>query len=79
MRETLAAYGAPIFQGGISTLLAVAPLFWANSYILETFSKMVTLVITLGVAHGVLILPIFLMGISCDRRPSETSTPSKSH
>lgn len=63
MSESLLAFGPPILQGGISTLLAVIPLCTLPSYVLLVFVKTVVLVITLGVAHGLLILPVLMISI----------------
>ena len=60
IKESLRAYGPPILQGAISTVLAVIPMFWVPSYILLTFSKMVLLVIVEGALHGLIILPAIM-------------------
>ena len=60
IKESLRAYGPPIVQGAISTVLAVIPLFWLPSYILQTFSKMVLLVVAEGALHGLIILPAIM-------------------
>ena len=60
IKESLRAYGPPILQGAISTVLAVIPLFWLPSYILQTFSKMVLLVVAEGALHGLIILPAIM-------------------
>ena len=60
IKESLRAYGPPIVQGAISTVLAVIPMFWVPSYILQTFSKMVLLVIAEGALHGLIILPAIM-------------------
>ena len=63
IRASLSMYGPPIIQGAISTLLAVWPLSLVDSYILQTFTKMVFLVIVSGVLHGLVFLPTFLVVI----------------
>ena len=47
-------------QGAISTILGVIGLMIAPSYIFVTFFKMVFLVIFLGAAHGLILLPVLL-------------------
>jgi len=44
----------------VSTILGVAGLALAPSYVFQTFFKMVFLVISLGAAHGLLLLPVLL-------------------
>ena len=60
IRHSLYALGIPIVQGAFSTLLGVAGLFFAPSYIFVTFAKMIFLVIMLGAFHGVILLPVLL-------------------
>ncbi len=55
------AYGPPIVQGSVSTLLGVAPLALLESYLMQTFAKMVALVVSFGVLHGLLILPVMMV------------------
>ena len=62
IKESLRAYGPPIVQGAISTILAVFPMFFLPSYILQSFTKMVMMVIGLGALHGLIVLPA-IMGI----------------
>ena len=56
----MTAYGPPIVKGAISTVLAVVPLFFIPSYIQQTFSKMVVLVIFCGALHGLIIIPAMM-------------------
>ena len=60
LRSTLATFGPPIMLSAVSTILAVVWLTETNSYILRTFAKLICAVITLGVGHGLVILPQFL-------------------
>lgn len=60
IKESLSAYGPPIVQGAISTILGVLPMFYLSSYILQSFTKMVILVITLGALHGLMVLPALM-------------------
>jgi len=57
---SLYALGLPIIQGAISTILGVIGLAFAPSYVYVTFFKMMFLVIFLGVAHGLILLPVLL-------------------
>lgn len=60
IKGSLSAYGPPIVQGAISTILAVIPMFVLPSYILQSFTKMVTLVIGVGAFHGLIVLPAIM-------------------
>ena len=57
---SLYALGLPIIQGAVSTILGVFGLAFAPSYLYVTFFKMVFLVIFLGAAHGLVLLPVLL-------------------
>eukprot|EP00058_Branchiostoma_floridae_P024565 XP_002610055.1 hypothetical protein BRAFLDRAFT_125689 [Branchiostoma floridae] len=61
-RAVFALYslGMPILQGALSTILGVAALSTAPSYIFRTFFKTMFLVILLGAFHGLVILPVVL-------------------
>ncbi|CAH1799201.1 unnamed protein product [Owenia fusiformis] len=58
--SALHSLGLPIAQGAISTVLGVAVLSGANTYIFRTFFKTMFLVITFGFYHGLFVLPVFL-------------------
>ncbi|TNN81440.1 Patched domain-containing protein 3 [Liparis tanakae] len=58
--DALAHLGYPILQGALSTILGVVVLSMSGSYIFRTFFKIVFLVITFGVLHGLVFIPVFL-------------------
>lgn len=58
--DALARLGYPILQGALSTILGVVVLSVSGSYIFRTFFKIVFLVITFGLLHGVVFIPVFL-------------------
>lgn len=60
MKSALHSLGMPIFQGSVSTILGIAILAFAPSYIFLTFFKTVFLVILFGALHGILLLPVLL-------------------
>ncbi|XP_077302916.1 patched domain-containing protein [Arctopsyche grandis] len=60
VRECLYSLGLPIIQGASSTILGVAALILADSYIFLVFFKMVFLVIFFGAMHGIFLLPVLL-------------------
>ncbi|XP_070830928.1 patched domain-containing protein 3-like [Chaetodon trifascialis] len=58
--DALAHLGYPILQGALSTVLGVVVLSMSGSYIFRTFFKIVFLVITFGLLHGLVFIPVFL-------------------
>ena len=54
------AYGLPVLQSAASTTIVVIPFLPSSSYILQSFSKIVIATVSLGVVHGLLVLPTFL-------------------
>ncbi|KAL5367394.1 putative patched family protein [Cryptosporidium parvum] len=58
--ETLGLMGIPIFHGAMSTQFAVTVLAFSDSYVLQTFYKMMTLVVCIGICYGAIILPVIL-------------------
>ncbi|XP_019633705.1 PREDICTED: patched domain-containing protein 3-like [Branchiostoma belcheri] len=83
-RSVFALYtlGMPILQGSLSTILGVAALSTAPSYIFRTFFKTMFLVILLGAMHGLVVLPVLLtfMGPgACRGRQVVRETPSGQH
>ena len=53
-------YGLPVLQSAFSTALVVAPLLIPSSYILQSFAKIVFLIVFLGAVHGLIVLPALL-------------------
>ncbi|KAL7386284.1 hypothetical protein ABVT39_006154 [Epinephelus coioides] len=58
--DALARLGYPILQGALSTILGVVVLSMSGSYIFRTFFKIVFLVITFGLLHSLVFIPVFL-------------------
>ncbi|XP_036375208.1 patched domain-containing protein 3-like [Megalops cyprinoides] len=58
--DSLFTLGYPIVQGAVSTILGVVVLSAAKSYIFRTFFKIMLLVISFGLAHGIAFIPVFL-------------------
>ncbi|VDK80094.1 unnamed protein product [Gongylonema pulchrum] len=51
-------------QVGISTVVALVPLLWKQSYLSMVFLKTVTTVVSLGMFHGLVVLPALLTAIN---------------
>lgn len=80
VKECLYSLGLPIFQGSVSTILGVAALIFAQSYIFLVFFKMIFLVIFFGALHGMFLLPVLLSWFgpgSCRKKKPEMSEVEK--
>ena len=70
-----------IFIAGASTtILSVLPLIRHPSYVIVTFTKMIILVIVLGLLHGLLLLPVLLTLFgpgSCTKKQRRPKTHSQ--
>lgn len=80
VKECLYSLGLPIFQGSVSTILGVAALIFAQSYIFLVFFKMIFLVIFFGALHGMFLLPVLLSWFgpgSCRKKKLEMSEVEK--
>lgn len=60
VRYALYTLGLPILQGGLSTILACVGTSTTDAYSYRIFFKTMFLVITLGMLHGLVFLPVFL-------------------
>jgi len=80
LAHCLHALGPPILQGATTTILSVLPLIRHPSYVIVTFTKMIILVIVLGLLHGLLLLPVLLTLFgpgSCTKKPRRPITHSQ--
>uniref|UniRef100_A0A7E4ZWC4 SSD domain-containing protein n=1 Tax=Panagrellus redivivus TaxID=6233 RepID=A0A7E4ZWC4_PANRE len=57
LRTTLAAVGFPVVQAGISTNLCVLSLLMVKLYMGEVFVKSMVLCVSLGLLHGLFVMP----------------------
>ena len=58
--DALARLGHPILQGALSTIMGVVLLSLSGSYIFRTFFKIIFLVITFGLMHSLVFIPVFI-------------------
>ncbi|EYC42789.1 hypothetical protein Y032_0518g2822 [Ancylostoma ceylanicum] len=58
--KILRAVGRPMVEASLSTLICMVPLFFVPVYIIVAFAKTVCLVATLGLIHGIVIIPVCL-------------------
>uniref|UniRef100_A0A7E4VIM3 SSD domain-containing protein n=1 Tax=Panagrellus redivivus TaxID=6233 RepID=A0A7E4VIM3_PANRE len=61
MVAALSAVGWPITQGSLSVFLGITSLATVQTYVVETCFKTIFLVITFGMIHALLYLPLVLM------------------
>jgi len=80
VEHCLYALGPPIIRGGASTILGVISLYFHPNYIPETFSTMILLIISLGLVHSLLLLPVLLslFGPAAKYKKSENKLNSPS-
>ncbi|KAJ9452710.1 Patched-related protein 9 [Diplonema papillatum] len=69
--------GPAVFNGGFSTLLAVLPLFFADSYVFTVFFRMFFLIIVLGQFFGVIVMPVILSFLGPPPYPSAPNLADK--
>ena len=60
VKETLETMGASILVGGLSTFLGVIPLAFSTSAILRTVFIAFFAMVSLGLTHGLILLPVVL-------------------
>ena len=58
--HALETLGWPVFQGGFSSILGISILATVDAYIILTFFKTVLLVISFGMVHSLVFLPVIL-------------------
>ena len=69
--------GPAVVNGGFSTFLAVAPMYFAESYVFIVFFRMFTLIIFFGLWFGVVVLPTFLCLIGPAANPAASRLEDK--
>ncbi|VDO90884.1 unnamed protein product [Heligmosomoides polygyrus] len=62
--RSLSSIGFPLLQCGLSTILFVLCLLFVRTYMSEVFVKTMVLVVTLGLIHGLILVPTFLCALS---------------
>ncbi|XP_012938856.1 patched domain-containing protein 3 [Aplysia californica] len=67
--EAMIDASGPILNGGISSIIGLIALLFTESYIFQSFFKIMFLVIGFGTAHAVLLIPVVLSFIGPEARP----------
>ena len=60
LKNSLADMGVAVFNGAISTFLAVIVLSSSKSYVFMTFFRQLFLCIVFGLGHGLVLLPVLM-------------------
>ncbi|XP_077349932.1 patched domain-containing protein 3-like [Lithobates pipiens] len=79
MIDALHVLGYPIVQGALSTILGIAALSAAESYIFRTFFKIMLLVLVFGALHGLLFIPVFLIAVGDCRKQCSDDLHNEKH
>ena len=74
VKRALQHTGSPIFNGALSSLIGVAMLAAAKSYIFNSFFRVMVLVILFGIGHSVLFLPVVLSVIGPGKKKEHGNT-----
>ncbi|XP_055886577.1 patched domain-containing protein 3-like isoform X2 [Biomphalaria glabrata] len=59
-KDAIVHASGPIFNGGLSSIIGVVVLLFTESYIFQSFFKIMVLVIGFGVLHAVFLIPVVL-------------------
>ncbi|XP_061178078.1 patched domain-containing protein 3-like [Saccostrea echinata] len=60
VQDALELAGGPVINGALSTIIGLVMLNFSESFIFQSFFKVLFMVIVFGLIHAVLILPTFL-------------------
>uniref|UniRef100_A0A7E4W9R4 SSD domain-containing protein n=1 Tax=Panagrellus redivivus TaxID=6233 RepID=A0A7E4W9R4_PANRE len=74
----LGIIGWPMVQVGLSTIVALLPLLFKQSYLALVFLKTIIVVVILGMFHGLVVLPVVLTMITRYNPASEKSSADSS-
>ncbi|XP_067674728.1 patched domain-containing protein 3-like [Haliotis asinina] len=59
-RNAILHAAGPIFNGGLSTLIGICTLVVSQSYVFQSFFRIMVLVVLFGMSHAVLLMPVLL-------------------
>uniref|UniRef100_A0A0N5CGC4 SSD domain-containing protein n=1 Tax=Strongyloides papillosus TaxID=174720 RepID=A0A0N5CGC4_STREA len=72
IQEALGVIGLPMIQVGVSTIIALIPLVFKQSYLAMVFLKTIIAVVVLGMFHGLIILPAILTSVTKYKKQEES-------
>ena len=67
VRKAYDKIGVSIFNGGMTTFVAILALAGARTYVFESFFRCFVLIISFGLYFGLIVLPVMLSVIGPDK------------
>jgi uncharacterized membrane protein YdfJ with MMPL/SSD domain len=67
VKDALGTMGSSILVGGLSTFLGVTPLVFSTSEIFSTVCMAFLAMVSLGVSHGLILLPVILSYVGTEQ------------
>ncbi|KAL3122835.1 hypothetical protein niasHT_002878 [Heterodera trifolii] len=58
LMDCLATIGFPVLEAGLSTLICTSSLFFVDLHMARVFARTMTLVVAIGLLHGLLVIPV---------------------
>ena len=74
MASTLSNIGPAVLNGGLTTFFAFILLANSQSHVFITFFKVFFLVVSFGLYHGLIVLPVILSLFGPDSNPTPKSS-----
>ncbi|VDM55804.1 unnamed protein product [Angiostrongylus costaricensis] len=62
--KVLQVVGRPMFEASFSTVICMTPLFFVPVYLIVSFAKTICIVASLGLLHGLVIIPVCLFSLT---------------
>ncbi|KAI6238028.1 Patched-related protein 9 [Aphelenchoides fujianensis] len=78
IEHALGTIGWPMVQVGTSTIVALSPLLFKQSYLALVFLKTIVVVVLLGMFHGLVVLPVVLPMITRYQPTSSAESSERS-
>jgi len=60
VREALLEIGPSVLKGATSTLIGILSLYWARSFLFQSFFKVMVCAVLLGLTHALILFPVLL-------------------
>uniref|UniRef100_A0A0K0DM51 SSD domain-containing protein n=1 Tax=Angiostrongylus cantonensis TaxID=6313 RepID=A0A0K0DM51_ANGCA len=60
VKSSLSEMAAPMIQAGLSTFLCMLPLIFVPTYAIVAFAKTIFIIVSIGLVHGLFVLPVLL-------------------
>uniref|UniRef100_A0AC34FNP5 Uncharacterized protein n=1 Tax=Panagrolaimus sp. ES5 TaxID=591445 RepID=A0AC34FNP5_9BILA len=76
IEHTLISVGFPVIEAGISTNICVLTLLFVDLHMAQVFVKTMVLVVSIGLIHGLVIIPVVFYLISLIPNPWKNAITS---